>query len=123
MKCGELHKVTADPIPALEMNMFSRHWSRVIFVIIVGLALKFGSPLVWLFDLSNPLRTWVFLVPYLSGTAIYLWGCSLFAQAKNRSPLWGCTGFLCVFAMPILYSLKDRSQFVAGELAIPRTAS
>ena len=102
--------------------MISRTWSRVIGVIVVGLALKFGSPLVWLLDLANPLRTWAFLVPYLLGTAVYLWGCSLFAEAKSRSRLWGCTGLLCVFALPILCSLQDRSQFAAGAQAVPRTA-
>jgi predicted membrane protein len=88
--------------------MISHTWRRVTGVIIVGLALKFGSPLIRLLDLPTPLRTWAFLVPYLLGTAVYLWGCSLFAQAKNQSRLWGLTGFLCVFAVPILYFLSDR---------------
>ena len=102
--------------------MMSQPWSRVIGVILLGLALKFGSPLVWLLDLTNPLRTWAFLVPYLLGTAVYLWGCSLFAHAKNRSRLWGATGLLCVFAMPILFFLDDRSQFAAGKPAMPGAA-
>lgn len=103
--------------------MISRTWFRVIGVIVVGLALKFGSPLVWLLDLTNPLRTWAFVVPYLLGTAVYLWGCSLFAQAKNRSLLWGCTGLLCVFAMPILFCLDDRSQLAAGKPAMLRAVN
>ena len=103
--------------------MIPRPWSRVVGVIIIGLALKFGSPLVWLLDLTNPLRTWAFLVPYLLGTVVYLWGCSLFAQAKNRSRFWGATGLLCVFAMPILYFLNDRSQFSSDEPAMTRVAS
>ena len=103
--------------------MISRPWSRVIGVIAVGLALKFGSPLVWLLDLERPLRTWAFLVPYLLGTAVYLWGCSLFAEAKSRSRMWGCTGLLCVFALPILYSLQDRSQLAVGVRALPRSVA
>ena len=103
--------------------MISRTWSRVLGVILIGLALKFGSPLVWLLDLANPLRTWAFLVPYLLGTAIYIWGCSLFAEAKSRSRLWGSIGLLCVLALPVLYSLQDRSRFATGTQALPGTVT
>jgi hypothetical protein len=89
--------------------MFSTPWSRISFVITAGLFLKFAPPLLWLSDRWYPPETWGFLVPYLTGTAIYLWGCTLLALAKRRDALWGATGLLCVCALPILISLENRA--------------
>jgi len=89
--------------------MFSHHRMSVFLIIFVGLVLKFGSPLIWLLELSKPTETWAFFVPYLLGTGIYVWGCCEWAMAKNRPGVWGLTGFFCVCALPFLYCLEDRS--------------
>lgn len=86
-----------------------QNWNRTAVLIITGLALKFGSPLVWALELPRPVEIWAFLVPYCLGNVIYLWGCCVWCVAKNRNVAWGFSGFLCVCAIPIIHSLQPRA--------------
>lgn len=86
--------------------MISRNRKRAWWIIFCGLVLKFGSPAIFLLELPKPTETNVFLVPYLLGTGIYLWGCSAYAVSKNRHAAWGFAGLFCVLALPFLIRMK-----------------
>jgi len=94
--------------------MISRNQKRAWWIIICGLILKFGSPSIFLIDLAKPTETFVFLVPYLLGTATYLWGCSAYAVSKNRHAAWGCTGLFCVLALPFLIRLETHNTKISA---------
>ena len=45
----------------------------------------------------------------LVGYAVFIWGCTMLAMAKGRSPAWGAFGLLSAFGLIPLVLLVDRS--------------
>ena len=47
---------------------------------------------------------------FLLGTALFIWGCSMYAKAKGHSPVLGLLGLLWILGLVILFLLKDKNK-------------